>query len=226
MKIRCLILCLILILGGIFSCQGNIYADTQRQVKVINNCILYTNPKINYAEDETKIVLNLSFGEILTINGEEEGESGFAFYHVSITKNDIEYSGYVISNFVTNIENSALKKTLDPNAKTLNQAQIYFSKDENNKLILNGREVVLERYEEIKIIDGYDKSKAFHKIMFEKNGEIYTGYIKTTDLLVEGFNATLISVIFIFVLVGATALSIYAATIKKRKKLARIKNRM
>ncbi|MDD4110394.1 MAG: hypothetical protein PHS54_02445, partial [Clostridia bacterium] len=79
-------------------------------------------------------------------------------------------------------------------------------------------EVNLERFEEIKIIDGYDRAKTFHEIMFEKEGIIYTGYIKTSDLLVEGYNPMFILAMFIFIIVFSIAISILFTTRKKRKK--------
>lgn len=196
------------------------FGESEKQAKVTTECNLYKEAKLNYTEEEG-IVLKLSFGEILSIVGEpiKDENSSFYFYFASITKNESEYQGYVITNFITSTTNSGLGKRLDPNAKTLNQSNIYNSKDENNKLILNGKEVVLEQYQGIKILDGYDKSKNYHQIMFEIEGNIYTGYIKTSDLLMEGYNATIILVIFIFVLVTGIAISVFFTTRKKRKKI-------
>lgn len=223
MKRLCLILCLVVIASFAISFnQTQIYADTLNQVQVISDCNIYLSNKLDYAEEEG-IILELSFGEILEITGSAVvGEDcDFTFYPVEITKDGNLYEGYVITNFVMSIENVALERTLDPNAKTINEAQIYFAENENSKLVINGEETILSQYEEVKIVDGYDKTKEFHKIMFEEDGVIYTGYIKTSDLLVEGFNATVISVVFIFVLVGSIVLSIYLTTRKKRKKQAK-----
>lgn len=215
-----LIICLLILLS-LFPLSGikQVFGDSENQFKVITECNLYKEAKITY-EEENGILLELSFGDVVNITGEpvKEEISGFYFYSASITRNEIEYQGYVITNFVTNIENIGLERNLDPNAKTLNKANIYTEKDENSKFILNGDEVVLEKYQGIKILDGYEKSKNFHQVMFEIEGNIYTGYIKTSDLLVEGYNATIIVVVFIFVLVGGIAISIFFTTRKKRKK--------
>ncbi len=205
------------IFGFVFTNNINVYAQDEKAVQVINECLLYSDPTIN-EEDNLGV---LHFGEVLTVNGDivDGVNSSFKFYNVS-TQDD--KTGYVIVNFVMSIEDKALSKTLDPNAKTLNEANIFVTNSDENKMILDGTEVKLEKYEEIKIIDGYDKSKQFHEVMFEIDGTIYTGYIKTSDLLVEGFNATLIAVIFIFIIVGAIVLSIYLTTKKKRRKQAKL----
>lgn len=201
---------------------SGISADEERNVKVVTECNLYEEAKLNYSDDNG-ILLKLEFGETLKVRGEiiEGEDNDFYFYPVEITKNEQTYEGYVISNFVADETNIALERTLDPNAKTLNQAQIYSAPSENNKFVLAGKEVVLEKYEGIKILDGYDKSKEFHQIMFEIDGTVYTGYIKTSDLLIEGFNATIILVVFIFVLVALIAFSIWKTTQKKRRKTSK-----
>lgn len=217
-----LLIIVLFVLFSLFPLSGIevVFGESEKQAKVTTECNLYKEAKLNYTEEEG-IVLKLSFGEILNIVGEpiKDENSSFYFYFASITKNESEYVGYVITNFITNTTNSGLEKRLDPNAKTLNQSNIYNSKDENNKLVLDGKEVVLEQYQGIKILDGYDKSKNYHQIMFEIEGNIYTGYIKTSDLLVEGYNATIILVVFIFVLVTGIAISVFFTTRKKRKKI-------
>lgn len=190
-----------------------------QKVQVISNCIMYESPKINYSEENEGVVLELFFGDVLYKESDEiEGEDcEFDFYLLSITKNATTYNGYVITKFVMRKENIALGRNLDSNAKTLNIASVYSSDKGDSSMIINGEEVVLERYEDIKIVDGYNRARAYHEIRFEKNGVIYTGYIKTSDLLVEGFNSTTILIVFIFILVGSIAFSIYLNTRKKRK---------
>lgn len=206
----------VFIFSFVFPNKINLYAENEKVVQIINDCLLYSNPTI----DEENLGV-LYFGDILTVNGEivDGVNCDFRFYNVSTQD---EKTGYVIVNFVMNIEDKALLKNLDPNAKTLNETNVFTTSSGEDKVILSGTEIKLEKYQEIKIIDGYDKSKQFHEVMFEINGSIYTGYVKTSDLLVEGFNATLIAVIFIFIIVGAIVLSIYITTKKKRRKQARL----
>jgi hypothetical protein len=217
---KLLIICLFILLSIIpFSGIKQVVADSENQFQVITKCNLYKEAKINY-EEENGIVVQLFFGDVINVAGEpvKEENEDFYFYQASITKNGTEYNGYVIINFVTSVDNVGLERTLDPNAKTLNKANIYTAKDENEKFVLGDKEVVLDQYQGIKVLDGYDRSKNFHQIMFEVDGNIYTGYIKTSDLLVEGYNATTLVVVFIFILVAGIALSIFFTTRKKRKK--------
>jgi hypothetical protein len=182
------------------------------QVKIITGCNLYET-----ADENSSVLEVLNFGDLLYVSGDKiEGEN-FSFY--PITKG--ETNGFVISSFVMDTANTALKRTLDSNAKTLDQSQIYSTASEEDKILINGEEVVLEKFEEIKIIDGYNKSKEFHQILFEIDGEIYTGYIKTSKLLVEGVNSTLIIVIFALVIAGSIAFSIFWTTRKKRKRASK-----
>lgn len=207
---------ILFIFSPIYNLDG-VFSEENKQVKVITECNLYKEAKVNYTEDDG-ILLTLQLGEILEIKEEpiKGKDSEFYFYNILIRKDNHNYEGYVITNFVTST--MALKRNIDPNAKTLNQSQIYTLPKDDNKLSLAGENIVLERYKEIKIIDGYDKSKEFHQIMFEIDGEIYIGYIKTSDLLIEGFNASIVLVVFIFILVALIALSIWKTTRKKRKR--------
>lgn len=192
--------------------------------KVITECSLYESPKLNYDEG-TGIITTLNFGEILQVNGQEEGEDcDFLFYSVSLEKNGENLNGYVISYFVVESNITSLARILDPNAKILKTTNVFNSPDVANKMILGENEVVLQQLQDIKIIDGYDKSKVFHKIMFEQDGAIYTGYIKTSDLFVEGVNPSFILAIFIFLIAVSIAFSILYSTIKKRKKLKKNEN--
>lgn len=215
-KTLLIVLIMLFALFPFYNFNG-VFAEEGKKVKVITECNLYKETKLNYAEDNG-VLLKLEFGDILEITGESiKGEDNdFYFYPVLIIKSDVEQEGYVIVNFVT--DETSLEKKLDPNAKTLNLSQIYSTPKEEDKFRLEGKDVVLEKYVEIKIVDGYDKSKKFHQIMFEIDGTIYVGYIKTSDLLIEGFNATIILVVFIFVLVALIAFSIWKTTRKKRKR--------
>lgn len=216
------ILCLCLPLANNFSI---IYAESENVKVVVEECSLYINVeeidnKINLSfEDCEKI--DLAFGEELTLLSQEIVEmisDDFNFYYVSISKNGEDYEGYVITTFVMPSENVALAKTLDPNAKVLyKDTIIYASKDANNELKLGEETIKLKQQQDVKILDGYDKNKEFHEIMFEIDGVIYTGYIKTADLLVEGFNGIIILIVFIFILVASIAISIVLTTKKKRK---------
>lgn len=186
--------------------------------KVITECNLYESPKLNY-EEETGIKTILNFGELLQINGQEEGEDcNFLFYSVSIEKDGEILNGYVISYFVVDSNITSLTRILDPNAKILHITNVFNSPDVSDKMVLGEEEVVLQKLQDIKIIDGYDKSKVFHEIMFEQDGIIYTGYIKTSDLFVEGFNPTFILAVFIFIIAGSITFSILVSTMKKRRR--------
>lgn len=221
---------LIFAFSAFFSQANIVYAEQETVQVIVNSCNLYIDAKIDYSSEEPEtdgVILELSFGDILEKKSQEldaEDSSQFKFYWVSVTKNSIVYEGYIIANFVMSTDNVSLARTLDPNAKAIRETYVYSADNESNKLILNGEEVSLDQYQDIKIIDGYDAAKPFHKIMFEEEGVIYIGYIKTSDLLIEGFDGTLILVVFIVILVLSIASSIFFTTRKKRKKL-RLKNK-
>lgn len=205
---------------------SNVSAETtdEKKVKVVSDfCYLYyklsnlnscsENIRVEYGTELT-LIKNESLGKEA---GEKIIEGDKVFYFVKYGNRE----RYVlVENVVKADSNNSLTKKLDPNAKILNsKTKVYKSNSTKDILKIGGENVELSQYQEIKIVDGYDKNKAFHKIMFEQNGEILTGYVKTSDILVEGFNGTIILIVFIFVLVGSIVLSIVLATRKKRKKL-------
>lgn len=212
---------------------SNVSAETteEKKVKVVSDfCYLYLDlSNLNSCDDKTNPNPNnirVEYGTELTLIkneslGKEAGEKIIegdkVFYFVKYGNKE----RYVlVENVVKADSNNSLTKKLDPNAKILNsKTKVYKSNSTKDILKIGGENVELSQYQEIKIVDGYDKNKAFHKIMFEQNGEILTGYVKTSDILVEGFNGTIILIVFIFVLVGSIVLSIVLATRKKRKKL-------
>lgn len=223
-----LLFCLVIVTGLLvfFAQPTTAYAVNEKVQVITETCKLYKSPKLDYSAEDPEadgVLLTLSFGDILSKNGSDEiaaeDLSGFYFYSVSIDKDGTNYEGYIIINFVMNASDLPLERKLDPNARTLRRANVYSNKSEENKLVLSGEEVVLEQYQDVKILDGYSAAKDFHEIMFELDGTIYRGYIKTSDLVVEGFDGTIILVVFILILVLSIAFSIYMTTRKKRKKL-------
>lgn len=202
------------------------------QVSVVSNsCTLYTLGSGKTIEtisslSELQEKENLEYGTKLNlvlsqiIYFTNTNNQNLGFYAVQ-KEGDSSFVGYVLASCVTNANVSSLQKTLDPNAKILNNnVSVYTSENaaDENKLTINGQAVVLNQYQEIKILDGYNKKKELTKIMFENNGEILTAYVKTKDILVKGFNATIILVVFIFIVVASIIWSIYSTTRKKRKK--------
>ncbi|MDD4110640.1 MAG: hypothetical protein PHS54_03705, partial [Clostridia bacterium] len=181
MKKFFIILILFVFILPLFNLE-KVYAVEINNFKVITECYLYEDSKLNYEEGETGIVTTLSFGEILRVYGEKiQGDDcSFQFFDAVLERDGEVISGFVISDFIIDASITSLIKMLDPNAKTLNVASVFNSLDEEDKMLIGGDEVNLERFEEIKIIDGYDRAKTFHEIMFEKEGIIYTGYIKTS----------------------------------------------
>lgn len=192
-----------------------IYAEEENKVKVISQgCYIYIEPNYNSEKIE-----QLIYGDILVLKSKEIIKQGnFGYFNVA-TDEGIE--GFVLQNCVIDNSLKSLEKKLDPNAKILNNnVFVYITEEvkEENKIKINGEVVQLKQYEEIKIINEYNKSKELQEILFERNGVIYNGYVKTSDLLVEGFNPVIILIIFIFLLIISIILSIVLTTRKKRKK--------
>ena len=191
----------------------NVEAQTLNNVVVcVNECSIFSQ-----ASTDADVLETFSFGQELNLNSQEKFISGdLTFYQVKIESG----VGYVLANAVL-FKSHALKKELDPNAKILNEKTPVYTSQQNkeeNILIINGENVLLKQYQEVKIIDGYNENKAFSEIMFEIDGTIYSGFVETKNLVVEGFNPTIILVIFIFLLVASIILSIVLSTRKKRKK--------
>ena len=198
--------------------QKTVFAETTNQVVVIFN----SSTIFKEASSSSEVVDEVLFGTNLVLEDENLFYDGtVSFYKV----NNNGKIGYIVSNAVIK-ETEFLEKKLDPNAKIIKKnVNIYVDKNdsEESKLKIDGKEVVLKQYQEVKIIDGYDKNKEYNKIMFELDGKILTGYVKSENLIVEGFNGTIILVIFIFLLVVSIIVSIILTTRKKRKKSKKLK---
>ena len=87
--------------------------------------------------------------------------------------------------------------------------QLFYS-----KIILEA----LEYYKDAPLVEHKITEDEKRKAIFEYENQILTGYVKTSDLVVEGFNGTIILIVFIFILVISIIVSIIVATKKKRKK--------
>lgn len=202
---------LIVIFASVFS-VGKVEAQSGELKVVSNSCAVLSAPETN-----ATVVEEVDFGSVLTLVSQGEIIYGAcSFYHVKTSQGN---DGYVLTNFVVEVGSEGLQKKLDPNAKISSEnAQVFFEKNENSKLELAGVSVQLKNGQEIKIIETYNKKEEFCKIMFEKDGQILTGFVKTANVSVEGFNKTLILVIFVFVIAASLVWSVVAATKKKRKK--------
>lgn len=211
--ITALFLSLICLIPSFFNI-GNVYAQTKEVKVVSNSCSILSAP-----HTEATVVKTVNYGEILTLVSDCEIIYGnLKFFHVQMDDNE-KTQGYVLTNFVIQNENTSLKKMLDPNAKILkDNTQVFFEANEECKMTIGEENVELTKHQEVKIIDDYDRKKEFCKIMFDKDGTVLTGYVKTSDLSVEGFNRVLILVVFIFVLAISLVVSVVVATKKKRKR--------
>lgn len=210
-----------------FAPKTTVYAEENQTVEVVSNsCIVYqietgkTFETINSLEELIELE-KLNFGEtVLKVDEtiyeyKNQNSETINFLKVK-TKNGT--TGYVLANCVAFKEES-LDIKLDTNAKiAAEKTFVYTTNESESKLTFNEEEVVLNRGQEIKIVDGYDNGKEFCEILFEYNNEIKTGFVRTSDVAVEGFNATIILIVFIFVLAASIIWAIYSATKKKRKK--------
>lgn len=203
------LLCLLLVPVG----TKTVYAQSQTICVCANECSIFAE-----AASDSEVLFKATFGTEFELNSQEFFISGeLSFYQIKLKEGGV---GYVLSNAASRAA-SSLKHGLDPNAKILNENTPVYSvavEAEENLLSINGEKIKLNQYQEVKIVDGYDKNKEFNQIMFEINGTIYTGFVKSSDLIVEGFNGTIILIIFIFILVASIILSIILTTRKKRKK--------
>lgn len=209
--------------------KTTVYANQQKEMEVFSNkCDVYelenekTFETISSLEDLKKIE-TLNFGEKIQLLVEDvfsfKNNNGevLEFYNIKTNSNK---TGFVLSSCVCEKEKS-LNMTLDPNAKVKNEkVAVYIERNDSdeNKLVIDGENIFLEKNQNVKIVDGYDTGKEYCEVLFELENEIKTGFVKTEDLEVEGFNYTIILIVFIFILVASTIWAIYSATRKKRKK--------
>jgi len=191
----------------------NVSAETLKVKVSVSSCAILDAPL-----NEANTIYTASFGDELEVLGTAQtGE--LSFYQVKIPGS--EQNGWVLKNAVSASNSKALEKSLDPNAKTLNKdVKVYSTQklEKGSEIIIAGKPVLLSQFQEVKIVGGYNKNSDSTKIMFEYENQILTGYVKTSDLVVEGFNGTIILIVFIFILVVSIIVSIIVATKKKRKK--------
>lgn len=183
------------------------------EIKIIYDCNLYKNVDLS-TTDNLVLEEKLTFGEKLIVIDNEVEKDEFVFYPVRYIKNNTEYEGYVIKNFTMIASNKSLGKKLDSNAKIIKETQVYL--EEDMPFLIQGEEIFLKENQEVRVID--NTNKKFKKIMFEINSEIYNGLVKSEDISIKGFNATIITIVFVFILATSIAVSIVLTTRKKRKK--------
>lgn len=184
------------------------------QVKVsVSSCAILDSPN-----ETANVILTATFGDEFEVVGTAvTGE--LMFFQVKIPNS--ETNGWILKNAVSDANSSSLEKTLDPNAKILNENVKVFSTEKlenGSEIIISGQPILLKQFQEVKVVGEYNKNNDSTKIMFEFDNQILTGYVKTSDLVVEGFNGTIILIVFIFILVASIVISIITTTRKKRKK--------
>ncbi len=192
---------------------SSVDAETSKVKVSVSSCAVLDSPN-----ETANVLLTATFGDEFEVVGTATtGE--LMFFQVKIPNS--ETNGWILKNAVSDANSSSLEKTLDPNAKTLNENVKVFSTkqlENGSEIIISGQPVLLKQFQEVKIVEEYNKNNDSTKIMFEFENQILTGYIKTSDLVVEGFNGTIILVVFIFILVISIVVSIITTTRKKRKK--------
>lgn len=192
---------------------SSVDAETSKVKVSVSSCAVLDLPN-----ETANVLLTATFGDEFEVVGTATtGE--LMLFQVKIPNS--ETNGWILKNAVSDANSSSLEKTLDPNAKTLNENVKVFSTkqlENGSEIIISGQPVLLKQFQEVKIVGEYNKNNDSTKIMFEFENQILTGYVKTSDLVVEGFNGTIILVVFIFILVISIVVSIITTTRKKRKK--------
>ena len=84
----------------------------------------------------------------------------------------------------------------------------------------NGNNIILQKDAGIKLLNGYDKKLEYTQIAFEYENEILTGYVKTENIKINGFNYFLLIAIFLIVIIFSTIIPIVVKNWKRKKKLA------
>lgn len=206
------IILVLLFIASFIVPVSKVYAENEITVRA-----LYTTVNI-YAEASAKseIIYECSYGDTLKL---EEGTiivglDKLNYYKVIINKGGNSI-GYVLCSQVIDINYNSPKRELDYNASIKKQTQTYVYVENE----LKPSNIILDKGERIKIIDGYNPNKTYTRIQYKSNtGEIVTTFIDTSSIEVSNISRGTIVAIILIVTTISLVLIIFGINIKKKKK--------
>ena len=208
-----------LLFGNLFVIQS-CSAEGESYRVCTDVCSIFIEP--NSSLDETNILETKVYGDIIDIDPTEildlTAGSNLKYYAVLEGTNIV---GYVLSTTVVKAGNSELKVNFQSNARLNSISDVYeLFGNSYNLMEYKNSTLKLEKNTEIKILNGYDKHTEYTQISFEYDNQILTGYVRTENIKISGFNYYFLIAIFLLVIIFSTVIPIVVKNWKKKKKLS------
>ena len=221
LKISCFLILLSVsfMLFGLFS-NIEVYAESESYRVCTDKCSIFLEPNSSLGKEN--ILESKNYGDIVNINSVEISDlnpnSNLKYYEVL---NEEKVIGYVLTSTVVKSSNTDLKVNFQSNANIKINSEIFQLVNNEYKIMqYNGDNIILQKDAGIKLLNGYDKKLEYTQIAFEYENEILTGYVKTENIKINGFNYFLLIAIFLIVIIFSTIIPIVVKNWKKKKKLA------
>lgn len=196
------------------------FAENESYRICTDSCSIFVQP--NSSLDETNILETKVYGDIIDIDPTEildlTAGSNLKYYPVLEGTNIV---GYVLSSTVVKSDNVELKVNFQSNAKLNAICFVYdIFGNSYNHMTYNGENIQLDKDTPIKLLNGYDKNSEYTQVSFEFDNKIITGYVKTANVKIGGFNYYFLIAIFLLFIIFSTVIPIVVKNWKKKKKLS------
>lgn len=194
-----------------FNSKGYTYANSNSYVKVIYTSInAYSETNIAQAN----VVEIFEYGDKLKLQQDMAivGEDGYSYFQIETSNGT---TAYVFCSQVLLAEIESPKKDLDSNSSVKEDAKVYEIQNQQYKETA----FIIKSGNRIKVLDGLDSSKEFTRIQFlDEDGQILTGYVKTTAIQQAGISRGTIGAIIIVVVTISLVLLVFGIKGRKKKK--------
>ena len=207
------------VFSNLFTVQ-NCFAESESYRVCTDSCSIFKEPNSSLGSEN--ILGTKSYGDIININPTEiadfNSNSNLKYFEVLDGEN---IAGYVLCSTVVKSSSSELKVNFQSNAKLNSNSQVYELFGESyNLMSYKQNTILLEKGAEIKILNAFDKNSKYTQIAFEYDNQILTGYVKTENVKISGFNYYLLIAIFLLLIIFTTVIPIVVKNWKKKKKLS------
>lgn len=190
------------ILSVFFTLLSMVLPSSNQAEILFNACYLYTAPSFESEkvvdENNENVILNQNDTVIVL---EEKGD----FYHVKI---DNSLSGYVYKYYLSFGENIDVYPTFNATIR-YNETQVFnLDYSQSNITLSSGTRVF--------IYGGYDDRNEYTQIQFvDENGNLFHGYVQTSNINPDGVSSLLI--VGISIIVACVTIILSIIFIKKSK---------
>lgn len=198
----------------------NCLADGESYRVCVDSCSIFIEPNSSLGNENISQIK--VYGEIININTTEIPDKSLAsalkYFEVVENGNVV---GYVLSTVVVKNTSEELKVNFQSNATLNSPSQVYELIGESYNLMkYKENAILLEKGTNIKILNGYKKDLEYTQISFEYDNQILTGYVRTENVKISGFNYYLLIAIFLLLIIFSTVIPIIVKNWKKKRKLA------